>query len=630
MGAGSEPYYFDPELRLKIESILLPDVQLPGQYIGGELGRIVKKARDLRGRFCFAFPDAYAIGMSNYALQVLYAIVNARPDLCCERAFAPFPDMEAKLRENGLSLYSLETFSPLWSFDIVGFTLQHELSSTNILTMLDLGKIPIHREGRRAEDPLVMAGGPAAFNPEPLSPFIDFFLVGDGEAAQNEMIDYWLELRMRAGLPRVYESRLGEKPDGWYAIPEAESKKIRRDMLLAMARRFSWGYVPEFYSVEIAPSGRARRPRPTEPGVPEYIYPAIIKSLNDYLPPSSPVVPLVESVQDRVSVEIMRGCPQKCRFCQSSTIKRPLRFRNIEPIVESAIAACGCTGTSDVTLLSLSSSEYPKFDELMRAFAERATPKGIAVSVPSLRVNHQLSEVVGSLSTERSSALTIAPEAALDSMRKRIAKKVTDEDLMNGCRSAFEHGFYRIKMYFMVGFPGETDEDVDGIIDLCERVSRLGKEVRGKWPVIVANVSNFIPKPQTPLQWAPMATEEVFRRTHERLRTRPRGRSVDLKYHYLKASLLEGLLARGDRRVSRVIELAWRKGARFEAWKDMFDWRVWDEAEKESGIDRVAIAHTPYRLDEELPWDHITVWAGKEKLKKEARESGMVESGSES
>ena len=326
----------------------------------------------------------------------------------------------------------------------------------------------------------------------------------------------------------------------------------------------------------------------------------------------------------------MRGCPQKCRFCQSSTIKRPLRFRNIEPIVDSAIAACECTGTGEVTLLSLSSSEYPKFDELMREFSERAKPKGIAVSVPSLRVNHQLSDVVGNLSTERSSALTIAPEAALDSMRKRIAKKVTDENLMNGCRSAFEHGFYRIKMYFMVGFPGETDEDVDGIIDLCERVSRLGKEVRGKWPVIVANVSNFIPKPQTPLQWAPMATEEVFLRTHERLRTRPRGRSVDLKYHYLKASLLEGLLARGDRRVGKLVEIAWRKGARFEAWKDMFDWRVWDEAERESGIDRVAIAHTPYRLDEELPWDHITIWAGKEKLKKEARESGMIETGSDS
>ena len=628
MRVENTPYYYDPELRRKVESILLPDVQLPGQYIGGELGRVVKEAQDLRGRFCFAFPDAYAIGMSNYALQVLYAIVNKRPDLCCERAFAPFPDMEAKLRENRLPLYSLETFSPLWSFDILGFTLQHELSSTNILTMLDLGGIPIHREERRAEDPLVMAGGPAAFNPEPLSPFIDFFLVGDGEAAQTEMIDYWLELRSEAGLPRIYESHLGRKPADWERFPAGESRRLRRDMLLKMARRFSWGYVPEFYSVEISPTGRARRPRPTEPGVPEFIYPAIIKSLNDYEPPSSPVVPLVESVQDRVAIEIMRGCPQKCRFCQSTTIKRPLRFRDIDPIVSAAVGACQRTGNNEVTLLSLSSSEYPKFDALMDTFTKEAAPKGIAVSVPSLRVNHQLSEVVANLTTERSSALTIAPEAALDSMRRKIAKRVTDENLMSGCRSAFEHGFYRIKMYFMVGFPGETDEDVDGIIDLCERVSRLGKEVRGKWPVIVANVSNFIPKPQTPLQWAPMATEEVFRRTHERLRTRPRGRSVDLKYHYLKTSLLEGLLARGDRRVAKVIELAWRKGARFEAWKDMFDWRVWDEAEKESGIDRMAIAHTPYRLDEELPWDHITIWAGKEKLKKEARESGMIETDS--
>ncbi|MGI5832823.1 MAG: radical SAM protein [Thermoguttaceae bacterium] len=630
MQTGGTPYYFDPELRRKVESILLPDVQLPGQYIGGELGRVVKEARTVRGRFCFSFPDAYTIGMSNYALQVLYAIVNARPDLCCERAFAPFPDMEAKLRQNDLPLYSLETFSPLWSFDVVGFTLQHELGSTNILTMLDLGRIPIHREERRAEEPLVMAGGPAAFNPEPLAPFFDFFLIGDGEAAQIEMIDYWLELRAEAHLPRAYESRLGKKPEGWEALPLDESRRLRREMLLKMARRFPWGYVPEFYSVEIAPSGRARRPRPTEPGVPEYIRPAIIRSLNDYPPPASPVVPLVESVHDRVAIEIMRGCPQKCRFCQSTTIKRPLRFRDIKPIVDSAIAACCSTGGNEVTLLSLSSSEYLKFDELINEFSRRASPKGIAVSVPSLRVNHQLSEVVGSLTTERSSALTIAPEAALDSMREKIAKKVTNEDLMNGCRSAFEHGFYRIKMYFMVGFPGETDEDIDGIIDLCEQVSRLGKEVRGKWPVIVANVSNFIPKPQTPLQWAPMATEEVLRRTHERLRRRPRGRSIDLKYHYLKASLLEGLLARGDRRLAKMIELAWQKGARFEAWKDRFDWRVWDEAEKEAGIDRQVIAHTPYRLDEELPWDHITIWAGKEKLKKEARESGMIKPDSES
>lgn len=619
-----EQYYFDKQLRESVEKILLPDIQLPGQYIGGELGRIVKPAESVKGRFCFAFPDAYSIGMSNYALSLLYSIINGRSDWSCERAFAPFPDMEAKLREHSLPLYSLETFSPLWTFDVVGFTLQHELGSSNLLTMLDLGMIPIRRSDRRATDPLIMAGGPAVFNPEPMTPFIDLFLVGDGEAAQAELNEFWLELRNDAGLPRVTETENGRKPPYWESIPLAESRRIRREMLLKTARKFSWAYVPEFYRVEIGPTGRSLRPRPTESGVPEFIRPAVVKNLDDYPPPASWIVPLVESVQDRVAVEIMRGCPQKCRFCQSSTIKRPLRFRSVDPIVETAVAACGKTGGNEVTLLSLSSSEFPKFDELMNQFAARAAPKGIAVSVPSLRVNHQLSSVVKSLTTERSSALTIAPEAALDSMRKKIAKRVTDEDLMNGCRSAFENGFYRIKLYFMVGFPGETDADVVGIIELCERVARLGKEVRGKWPTIVANVSNFIPKPQTPLQWAPMAEEETFRRVHSRLRNAPCGRSVDLKYHYLRLSLLEGLLARGDRRVGRMIEGAWRKGARFDAWKDYFDGRIWDEAEKEAGIDRKLLVHTPFGIDEELPWDHITVWAGREKLLKEYRESQMM------
>lgn len=612
-------YYFDPALRRAVETILLPDIQLPGQYIGGELGTVVKRAETVRGRICLAFPDAYTIGMSNYAFTLLYSILNRRTDLACERSYTPFPDMEAKLREKNLPLYSLETFSPLWSFDLVGFTLQHELGATNILTMLDLGRIALHRTERTADEPLVFAGGPSAFNPEPMSAFIDLFVLGDGEEADSALCDFWLDLKEKYGVVSVKSSENGRKPQPPDSHSADESRLIRRQMLLETARKFPWAYVPEFYHVQIGANGRAGRPRPTEEGVPERIYPAIVKNLDDFPPPTFPIVPLVEAVQDRVALEIMRGCPQKCRFCQSSPIKRPLRFRSRKQIIESAKTACRLTGSSEVTLLSLSSSEYPGFETLLADFAEQVACRGVAVSVPSLRVNHQLSDVVASLSTEKSGSLTLAPEAALDGLRRRIAKKVTNDDLLAGCKSAFEHGFSRIKLYFMCGFPGETEADWDGIIELSEKIARLGKEVRGRWPTVVANVSNFIPKPQTPLQWEPMATEETFRTAHKRLRERLRLRAVDLKYHYLPGSLLEGFLSRSDRRAGGVIEKAWRLGARFCAWKDRFDPIKWSEALAESRLDTDAILHTRYDTNDELPWDHIQIWAGREKLLKEYR-----------
>ena len=616
-------YYFDPILRQSIERILLPDIQQPGQYIGGELFARVKPAESVAGRLCLAFSDAYTIGMSNFALTLLYAIMNDRPDWSCQRAFTPFPDMEAKLRENRLPLYALETFQPLWSFDVIGFSLQHELCATNLLTMLDLGGIAIRRQERTADDPLIIAGGQAAFNPEPLSPFIDLFVVGDGEEALGEICDFWLAEKKRCGLPSVLSSEGGRKPtegDRFYTqLPIDVSRSTRREMLLNAARKFSYAYVPEFYDVKIGPDSRAQRPRPTQAGVPEFITPAAVKNLDDFPLPTEPILPLIEAVQDRISLEIMRGCPQKCRFCQSSAIKRPLRFRSVESIVEAARSACCKTGIDEVTLLSLSSSEYPQFDKLIAALAERLTPDGVTVSVPSLRVNHQLSRVVTELSTERSGALTLAPEAARESMRRRIAKKVTDDDLMRGCRSAFENGFYRIKMYFMCGFPEENEADIDGIIELCSKIAYLGKEVRGRWPTVVANVSNFVPKPQTPLQWAAMATEERFTAIHRRLREARRPKAVELKYHYLPGSLLEGLLTRGDRRVGDIIESAWRRGARFCDWKDRFRPDLWREALAESSLDTAAIVHTEYDESAELPWDHITIWAGKEKLLKEYR-----------
>lgn len=611
----SNSYFFDAELRRSIESLLLPEIRTPGQYIGGEVGQIVKRADSVSARMCFCFPDVYSIGMSNIALAVLYDVVNKKTNLSCERAFCPSPDFEALLRTQNLPLYSLETFTPLHAFDMVSFTLQYELCYTSVLTMLDLGGIPIHRTERNFTDPLIVAGGPASCNPEPLSDFIDIFLIGDGEESLPGVLEYWSEIRSRYGYDHPQHSCNGIVDKKTYS--PKDSTNLRREALLEIAKKFPCAYVPEFYSVDFDENGRARRPHPLIDDVHEFIQSAIVRDLNAYPPPQQPLIPLIESVQDRISVEIMRGCPQKCRFCQSTQLKRPLRYRSIDLIIDSIKNACANTGVDEATLLSLSSSEYPKFEEALQKISNALCPKGITLSVPSLRVNHQLSAVVQGLSTERSSSLTVAPEAARDEMRKRIAKRVTNEDLFSGCKAAFENGFSRIKMYFMCGFPQETQDDLSGIVELANQICRQGKELKNKWPQVVANVSNFVPKPHTPLQWEPMKNKDYFVEAHKILRQTRRERSVDVKYHDLNVSLLEGLLARGDRRLGKVIETAWKLGARLDPWHEHFKPEVWQEAIRINNLNVDLIAHTPYSLDSELPWDHIVLYNNKEKLKEE-------------
>lgn len=611
----STPYFFDSELRRNVESILLPDIRTPGQYIGGEIGQIVKESDSVAARMCFCFPDVYSIGMSNVALGVLYDAVNKRPNLACERAFCPSPDFENALRENNLPLYSLETFTPLNAFDAVGFTLQYELCYTSVLTMLNLGGVPIRRFDRQYDDPLIIAGGPCASNPEPTSDFIDVYLVGDGEETVPDLLQLWGELKSQYGIKRIFASQNGRLLD--VNQRRDNSRAIRREMILEIVKRIPGAYAPEFYDIEFDSMNRAGRPKPNHPDAPEFVQAAVVRDLNAFAPPTSPLIPLIESVQDRISIEIMRGCPQKCRFCQSTQLKRPLRFRKVDLIIDSIRKACANTGVDDVTLLSLSSSEYPQFESALQKIRSAICCDGINLSVPSLRVNHQLSSVVQELTTDRSSSLTVAPEAAREEMRRRIAKRVTNEDLYNGCRAAFEHGFSRIKMYFMCGFPFETEDDLVGIVDLANQISKLSKDVRGKWGQVVANVSNFVPKPHTPLQWDAMRTREYFTEAHRILRTTRRERSVEVKYHGLETSLLEGLLTRGDRRISRVIETAWRRGARLDPWREHFKPDVWNEAIAAENIDVNLIVHTPYSIESELPWDHIKLYNDKNKLIKE-------------
>ena len=570
---------------------LLPRVQTPAQYTGGEWNATIKDHRSVRGTLCLAFPDTYAIGMSHYGLQVLYDVMNRRSDWACERAFCPLADMEQLLREHRLPLYSLETFTPLSQFDVLGFTLQYDLCYSNVLTMLDLGGISLAAEERTMEHPLVIAGGPCAMNPEPMARFIDLFVIGDGEEALLAVCELWIELK--------------------------QSGRDREAMLAEMAARLPYAYVPRFYRSEEDGSVR-----PLRNDVPSQIEPAVVADLEAFPPPRAPVVPYVECVQNRIAVEIMRGCPGKCRFCQSTTIKRPLRFRTIETILQAALEQYRTTGYNEISLLSLSTSDYPEFDALMRRLQETFRPLGVSVSLPSLRINEQLLLVGDLMNTDRHSSLTLAPEVARDDMRRQIGKPITNDDLYAGCRRAFENGFSRVKLYFMCGLPGERETDLEGIIEMSETISRLGQQVTGKQTTVVANVSNFVPKPQTPYQWNAMQRREYFSWAHEFLHQRKRLRSVQLKCHDVEASLLEGVMCRGDRRLGAAIELAWRRGARFDGWAEKLQPQLWWQALADAGIDVEKTLHLPCPAPSALPWDHIGIRQGREYLEREQQRAG--------
>jgi radical SAM superfamily enzyme YgiQ (UPF0313 family) len=624
-------------LKSAIVDHILPQVQTPAQYIGGEWNVVVKDHRSLRGKVCLAFPDLYSIGMSHHGLQVLYDVVNRRADWACERAFAPMEDMERLLREAGLPLFSLETFTPLAAFDVLGFTLQYDLCYSNVLTMLDLAGIPLLAEERTMQHPLVIAGGPCAVNPEPMARFVDLFVVGDGEETLPAVCDLWVQLK-RSGREHNCHPERSEGSDlhAKEILRCAQDDKRRREALLAeMACKLPHVYVPRFYETvengegptSVRPvtqrspeSANGTRSVPATCGdVPQQIAPAVVTDLDAFPPPTKPVVPFVECVQDRITIEIMRGCPGKCRFCQSTTIKRPLRSRKVETIVQTALEQYRNTGYNEISLLSLSTSDYPHFDELMRRLQETFRPLGVAVSLPSLRINEQLQAVGELMNTDRHAGLTLAPEAARDEMRRRIGKPISDEDLYAGCRRAFENGFSRVKLYFMCGLPGETHDDLDGIIEMSETIARLGQEIRGRPATVVANVSNFVPKPQTPFQWQAMQTREYFEDAHDRLRRRKRMRSVEVKCHDVEASLLEGVMCRGDRRVGAAIELAWRRGARFDGWSEKFRSDLWWQALADAGIDVEQTLHLPCPAPDRLPWDHIAIWQGREHLERECR-----------
>ena len=583
---------------------ILPRVSTPAQYLGGELNAIVKDHRQVRGKLCLCFPDTYSLGMSHHGLQVLYTIMNADPQWACERAFTPWLDFEAALREHHLPLYGLETFTPLHQFDILGFSLQYEVGYSNVLTMLDLGGVPHFGEARGVQHPLVIAGGPGAQNPELLAPFVDLFVIGDGEESLPWVMEKWVALKEQA----IREGDL--------------SHRRRMDMLAELVGATTWAYAPAFYEPEYHADGTIAAVNRTRADVPMEITSCTITQDLDAIPlPMKPVVPFVQTPHDRIAIEIMRGCPWQCRFCQSTVIKRPLRVRSVETIVAAALESYRNTGTNEISLLSLSSSDYPYFEQLVQRMHETFAPLGVNVSLPSLRVNHQLRSVPKLMQGWRKAGLTLAPEVARDDMREQIRKKIKNEDLFEGCREAFKNGMKQVKLYFLCGLPGERTVDLDGIVDLAEQISIIGKEVTGRYMDVTASVSNFVPKPHTPYQWNGQQSREYFRWAGEYLHRRKRLKSVKIKQHDIETSLLEGILTRGDRRVSMGLYEAWKRGARLDGWHECFNAEIWWQAFRDVGIDVGFYNQRERPMTERLPWDHVNVKKGRAYLEKEQERS---------
>jgi radical SAM family uncharacterized protein len=590
--------------RRLLESRVWPHVQTPAQYVGGERNIVVKDHSQVRGKLCIGFPDAYTIGMSHHGLQVLYSLMNRLDDWCAERVFTPWPDMEALLRKHEIPLYSLETFTALRDFDVLGITLQYEISSPNVLTMIDLGGIPLEAVDRTIGDPLVMAGGPCCQNPETMADFFDVMVIGDGEPALPTICNLWMDIKERY-----------RREDGSYAVGE-EGRLQREEALAEVARKVDCAYVPRFYEPEYA-DGRIASMNRTRTDVPETIAPSTVSDFDGIPLPTSPIVPYIECVHDRIAVEIMRGCPHLCRFCQSTVIKRPLRIREVETIVDAALESYQNTGLNEISILSLSSSDYPHFEPLVLRLHEIFKPLNVNISVPSLRVNEQLRTLPILLGSDRRRSMTLAPEVARDDMREQIRKKIKNSDLIEGCRVAFQNGFDSIKLYFMCGLPGERPVDLEGIVELSEAIATVGKDVTGRYARVTASVSNFVPKAHTPYQWNGMQHREYFQWAHSYIRKQCKIRSVTVKCHNIETSLLEGVLSRGDRRTGKAIRLAWERGARMDGWTEYLDPRRWWQAIEDAGLDVEKQVHEKYEVMDKLPWDHVNVKFGRAYLEKE-------------
>lgn len=556
---------------------LLPFVRKPGRYIGGEINQVVKDLSACDVRVALCFPDIYEIGMSYLGMEILYSIANNLEGVAAERVFAPWYDAEQVMRDKGIPLFTMESHARVRDFDLIGFSLTNELCYTNLLNMLDLAGLEVRSEKRSEDDPIVIVGGQAANCAEPLSAFADMFVLGEGEEAAVEIVEVYRQMKT-----------------------EGRSKE---EYLLECAKQFSFVYVPRFYEAD-----DAGVLKPKIDGLRTEFENAVVQDFENAPIPEKPIVPFVQTVHERVSIEIMRGCPGRCRFCQASFCRRPVRVRSVERILEAAKQQYATTGFNTVSLLSLSTSDYPYLEELVEAMNGYFAPLHVGLSVPSLRVQKQLQLLPKMVTSVRKGGLTIAVEAASEHLRGVINKPITDEDLFAAVLAAFEAGFLRLKLYFMVGFPGETEEDILQIVDLSQKLSSLRQEVDGKFADITAAVSWLVPKAHTPFGWLEQKDRAYFENAKELILSRKRElklRFVKFNFHECDRSILESAMGRGGRQLNDVVETAWRNGAKFDLWNEGFDLKRWQEAFAAAGLNLETEAQKSYEPDQTLPWSHL-------------------------
>ena len=583
---------------LALTDEILMSIDKPARYIGQEVNMVKKDLNTVDVRFAMCFPDVYEIAMSHLGIQILYDMFNNMEGVYCERVYSPWTDLDEIMRKDNIPLFTLETQSPVKDMDFLGITIQYEMCYTNILQILDLSNIALLASDRAEDDPIVIGGGPCTYNPEPIADFFDIFYMGEGETQYQALIDLYRKNRVNNG--------------------------SRNDFLLAAAK-LPGMYVPKFYDVDYNEDGTIKSFMPNTEGVPATITKELVMDLSDTVYPEKPLVPYIKATQDRVVLEIQRGCIRGCRFCQAGMIYRPVRERSIEFLKDKAIKMLKNTGHEEISLSSLSSSDYSKLPELMDFLIEELKGKGVNISLPSLRVDAFSLDVMSKVQDIKKSSLTFAPEAGSQRMRNVINKGLTVEDILNGCSLAFNGGWNKVKLYFMLGLPTETEEDMKAIAELSELVAEkyyeIPKSERNGKVMVTASSSFFIPKPFTPLQWAPMCSKDEFQRrayvVNDRMKEMLNRKSLKYNYHDPDVSIIEGLLARGDRKISKVIMKVYEKGGIYDAWGEYFNYDRWLEALDEANIDLDFYTTRQRNLDEIFPWDFINTGVTKEFLKRE-------------
>ncbi|MCL6634983.1 MAG: TIGR03960 family B12-binding radical SAM protein [Peptococcaceae bacterium] len=569
----------------KLDAVL-PRVEKPARYAGGEWNAVRKDWDSVNARVAFAFPDVYEVGMSYLGLQILYHIVNSRPDALMERVFAPWPDMEEQMRAHNIPLFTLESRRPVRDFDILAFTLQYEMSFSNIVAMLDLAGIPPASAERGRNHPLVIAGGPCAFNPEPLAGFIDLFVLGEGEESIGDLLDAFLDAGRRGA---------------------------GREEFLLEAARLPGVYVPSLYRAVYREDGSAAGVVPVREGVPEKVVKRIVRDVDRAPFPTRPVVPSTAAVHDRIMLEVMRGCTRGCRFCQAGVIYRPVREKSPETVLSQAAELVNNTGYEEISLVSLSTSDYTPVRRVITSLIDDHAGRGVSVSLPSLRVDNFSVDLAREVQRVRRSSLTFAPEAGTQRLRDVINKGVTEADLLAATGSAFRAGWKAVKLYFMIGLPTETEEDLEGIVHLARAVQEEGKKAgvpRGKLRVTVS-ASSFVPKAHTAFQWEPQAPLEELKKRQAFLASRLKAPGIKFNWHDAEVSFLEAVFARGDRRLGRVLWEAFKLGCRFDGWTEHFQYDRWLKAFEAAGLDPARYANRRYRYEDVLPWDHLDAGVSK-------------------